>query len=77
MTISGNFLIRNPILEIFMCGVHCTGAHGSQRRASDPLELDLHLAVSHFVGAGNWICKWCQPCNHTLFTLFGSTRDLT
>ena len=37
----------------------CSGAYGDQRRASDPLELELKVVVSCHVGAGNQtqICK--------------------
>jgi hypothetical protein len=35
-------------------------ALGGQKRASDPLELELQMVVSHNVAAGNWVlCKSC------------------
>lgn len=33
--------------------VYVSGAHGGQKKASD-LELELHVVVSHHVGAGTW-----------------------
>lgn len=31
-----------------------------QRRASDPLDLELHVVVSHYVGAGNQTQVLCK-----------------
>lgn len=31
------------------------GACSGQKKASDPLELELGVAVSHTVGAGSWV----------------------
>lgn len=33
--------------------VHYACAHGSQKKVSDPLELELQVTVSHHMGAGN------------------------
>ena len=33
----------------------CHGTHGGQKRPSDPLELELWMAMSYHVGAGNQI----------------------
>lgn len=34
-------------------------AHGSQKRTSDPLDLELWKAINHHVDAGNWIWVLC------------------
>lgn len=39
---------------VCMCAVYVLSTHRGQKRVSDPLELDLQMAVSHYVGAGNW-----------------------
>ena len=36
-----------------MCAPCVLGAHGGQRRASDPLELELQMVLGCHVGAGN------------------------
>ena len=43
-------------LYIYMC-VYLPVAHGVQKRALDPLELELQMVVSHHVGAENqtWV----------------------
>ena len=35
-----------------MCTMCFPGAHGGQKKASDPLKLDLQMVVSHCVSAG-------------------------
>jgi hypothetical protein len=49
---------------VCMCTMYVFGAHGSQKRALEPLKLELWMVVDHCVGAGNqtWVlCKsnWC------------------
>lgn len=46
-------------LQACTCTVWVSGAHGSQKRTLDPLELALQTAVSHYMGAlNNWVvCK--------------------
>lgn len=36
-----------------LCTTDVPGAHEVQKRASYPLELELQIGVSHYVGAGN------------------------
>lgn len=33
--------------------LYVPGAQGSTKKTSDPLELELNMAVSHHVGSGN------------------------
>ena len=37
---------------MYICAQHVYNAHRYQKRVSDPLELELQLVVSHYVGAG-------------------------
>ena len=46
------FLIFNYVFMWDMC-TRVLGAHGGQKRASDPLGPGLRMAVSHYVGAGS------------------------
>lgn len=34
------------VLPAFVCALHVRGAHRSEKRALDPLELELEVAVS-------------------------------
>lgn len=36
-----------------MCTTRVTGACGGQKRVAGPLELELCMAVSHYLGIGN------------------------
>lgn len=40
-------------LHVYNWTVFMPGAHGSQRRVSDPLVLELHMVVSYHMGARN------------------------
>jgi len=47
------------------------GARGGQRKASDPLGVELHTVVSHHVGAGNrtwlhWKSSALSSLSHSL-----------
>lgn len=37
-----------------ICALHVCSAHRGQKRAPDPVELELHLLVHNIMGAGNW-----------------------
>lgn len=58
------------VLCLFECAPYACSAHGDQKRASDPPELELHMVLSHHVGAGNetlvlWKSRWCsRPLSH-------------
>ena len=43
---------------------HVCSAHGSQKGQSDPLELELQMVVSLYVGAGNqtWVLWKSSLC---------------
>ena len=43
---------------------YVSGGHGSQNKASDPLELDLQAVVSHYMDAGSqtWILYKNSKC---------------
>jgi hypothetical protein len=45
---------------MYVCALHACSANGGQKRASDPLELELKMAVSHHVGAENQIRVLCK-----------------
>ena len=48
------FIINILNTHLFIILSICvSGSHGSQKRTSDLLELELQVAVSHHVGAGN------------------------
>lgn len=55
-----------------MCADVPTGAHRSQKKSLDPLELDLWTAVSHHMGAGNHtqVFHKSSKCLWTLSHLF-------
>lgn len=36
-----------------MCTTRVPGACGGQKRVAGPLELELYMAVSHYLGIGN------------------------
>ena len=36
-----------------VCALHVCSAHGGQKRATDPLELELQMVEPPYVGAGN------------------------
>lgn len=36
-----------------MCAVYVLSTHRGQKRVFDPLELELQMAVSYYVGPGN------------------------
>lgn len=40
-------------LHVCLCIRHLSGALGGQKRALDPLKLELQMVVSCHVGAGN------------------------
>lgn len=46
---------------LYVCAPHaCLVPAEARNRASDPLELELQIVLSHHVGAGNWtqvVCK--------------------
>lgn len=46
-------------MQVYMYTVCMTGAQEDQRRALDPLELELQMVVSRHVDAGNQICVLC------------------
>jgi hypothetical protein len=59
-TIKNKYIVKvlfiKNILNIylfFILSICVSGSHGSQNRTSDLLELELQVAVSHHVGAGN------------------------
>ena len=39
--------------HVCLCATHMAGSLGGQKRALDPLELELQMVVSSQVGAGN------------------------
>ena len=41
-------------LHVNLYTMWVSDTHGDQKRMLDALELDLHMVVSHHVGAGNW-----------------------
>jgi len=41
-------------LHIYLYTKYVAGAHGGQKRTSDPSKLELQVVVSHHVVAGNW-----------------------
>jgi hypothetical protein len=45
------------VLLACMSIIYVSGAHEDQKRASDPLELELQTVVSHHVGSRNqtWV----------------------
>jgi hypothetical protein len=49
-------------LHVFLCTTRVPGAHGGQKRASDPLELELWTGVSYHVIASasylGWVWVW-------------------
>jgi hypothetical protein len=57
-------------LHICMCITCMPGFHGDQKRASDPLEPELQMVVSHHVGAGiqTWFLRKSShwPCPLTV-----------
>lgn len=44
--------ILSVCLPVCLCNSCVSGVHGSQREASDPVELELQVVVSYGVGAG-------------------------
>ena len=48
------------VLLACMSIIYVSGAHEDQKRASDPLELELQTVVSHHVGAGDWTQILCM-----------------
>lgn len=57
------FILVLDVLVFFFsctCVPHSWSALGGQQRALDPLGLELQLAVSHHVGAGDQIWVFCK-----------------
>ena len=48
--------------------MHPCCAHREQKRVLDPLELELWIVVSHYVGAGNHIQVLCKRSQSVLLT---------
>lgn len=46
------YLLLFSTYEYFACMYCACSAFGDQKRVSDPLELELEMAVSHDVGEG-------------------------
>lgn len=59
------------VLCLCVCMFVCMcSAYGDQEKASDPLELELQVGISHNVGARNqtWVfCKAASAFNHWMF----------
>lgn len=57
-------------LHICLCTRCIPCAHGGQKWALDPLQLQLHMVVRDHMGAGNWTPvlwenSWCSyPWSH-------------
>ena len=50
------------------------GAHGIRKRASDPLELELQMVVSHCVVLGIQVLSKSIKCFRSLSLLFRSPK---
>jgi hypothetical protein len=46
-------------VHVWLCTL-CVQARGGQKRALDPLELELQMVASHHVGAGNQTLVLCK-----------------
>ena len=44
----------------YICVPWVSSSHGGQKRASDPLKLELQTIVSYHMGAGNQTCVLCK-----------------
>jgi hypothetical protein len=49
-----NYHVYEYFSFICLCITRMSGAHGGQKRTSDPLELVLQIVVSLQMGAKNW-----------------------
>lgn len=49
-------------LQACVCTTHVISVCGDQKRAPDPLEVELYMVLSYHVGAGNqtWALSMCS-----------------
>lgn len=50
-------------LPVYVCNVCVHGTRGGQKRALDPLELELQMVIICHVGAGNQTRSSCPAAN--------------
>lgn len=73
-------------VSVCLCTICVPGTHEGQRRALDPLELELQTAVSFHAAAGNWtqvlwrvvgaLTPELSPAHHPTFSAdIGSMQD--
>jgi hypothetical protein len=60
------FMCMRDHLHVCMYVTCMPGALGAQKRASDLLELELQMVVSHLVGAGN--LSLSHSCSHGMLS---------